>query len=381
VTKDKLQRSYFTDEEIQNIGKSLNEASVIPTFCYRDEDYHKKEIEQVLLRSWLPVGRVDQLVEVGDYFTRNFFGESVVVVKGSDNQLRVLSNVCRHRATQVVDDGTGNRKLFTCPYHKWVYNLDGSLRGAPHMDQAEGFDRKDCKLPEFKLETWNGFIFINFDSNAESLAPALEPLTKALAPYNLESHKTIPFKTLSCNWNWKASMENFTEAYHHIGIHSESVEPYMPAEKVKYEDSNNAYSLFWMPTKDNKPMPSDLPDIAGLPDEYYYSKSVANVYPFLHLLIGSNITLWLDFDVQEVDQHNLVWHLLVPESTLELPDFEDRMKPWKERMEGVVTEDIYACTKAGIGQQSRFYTPGRFSHMEKSVYQMHNWLVDAMEKK
>lgn len=380
MTNDKLQRNYFTDEEIQNIGKSLNEASVIPTFCYRDVDYHNKEVEQVLLRSWLPVGRVDQLVEVGDYFTRNYFGESVVVVKGSDNQLRVLSNVCRHRATQVVDDGTGNKKLFTCPYHKWVYNLDGSLRGAPYMDQVKGFDRKDCKLPEFKLETWNGFIFINFDSNAEPLAPAIEPLTKALAPYNLESHKTISFKTLSCNWNWKASMENFTEAYHHIGIHSESVEPYMPAEKVRYEDSNNAYSLFWMPTKDNKPMPSDLPDIPGMPDEYYYSKSVANVYPFLHLLIGSNITLWLDFDVQEVDQHNLVWHLLVPESTMELPDFEDRLKPWKERIEGVVTEDIYACTKAGIGQQSRFFTPGRFSHMEKSVYQMHNWLVDAMER-
>jgi choline monooxygenase len=380
VTNDKLQRSYFTDEEIQNIGKSLNEASVLPTVCYRDTDYHKKEVEQVLLRSWLPVGRVDQLVEVGDYFTRNFFGESVVVVKGPNNQLRVLSNVCRHRATQVVDDGTGNKKLFTCPYHKWVYNLDGSLRGAPHMEQVKGFDRKDCKLPEFKLETWNGFIFINFDSNAESLAPALEPLTKALAPYNLESHKTIPFKTLSCNWNWKTSMENFTEAYHHIGIHSESVEPYMPAEKVRYEDSNNAYSLFWMPTKDNKPMPSDLPDIPGLPDEYYYSKSVANVYPFLHLLIGSNITLWLDFEVQEVDQHNLVWHLLVPESTLELPDFEELLKSWKERMEGIVTEDIYACTKASIGQQSRFFTPGRYCHMEKSVYQMHNWLIDAIDR-
>lgn len=380
MTKNSLPDNFFSDKEVANVRKSLKEASVIPTFCYSDANYHEKEVEQVLLRSWLPAGRVDQLAAVGDYFTRNFFGESVVVVKGADNQIRALSNVCRHRATQIVDDGVGNKKLLTCPYHKWVYNLDGRLRGAPYMDQAEGFDRKDCNLPEFKLETWNGFIFINFNADASALAPQLEPLTEALAPFNMESLKTTTFKTLPCNWNWKASMENFTEAYHHIGIHPESVQPFMPADGVDYEDSNNAYSLFWMPTKDKQPMESALPDIPGLPDEYYYSKGVANVYPFLHLLIGSGIILWLDFDIQSVDQHDLVWHVLLPESTLELPDFEQRYAPWKERMNAVVSEDIYACTKASIGQRSRFYAPGRLSHMEKSVHQMHNWLLDVMSQ-
>jgi phenylpropionate dioxygenase-like ring-hydroxylating dioxygenase large terminal subunit len=353
---------------------------VIPTFCYSDKDYHDKEVDEVLMRSWLPAGRVDQLTDIGDYFTRDFFGESVVVVKSGEDEIRALSNVCRHRATQIVDNGSGNKRLLTCPYHKWVYNLDGSLRGAPYMDQAEGFDRKGCKLPEFKVEIWLGFIFINFDQDAEALTPQLEPLTEALAPYQIESLKSKHFKTLPSEWNWKASMENFTEAYHHIGIHPQTVEPYMPAEDVIYHDTNNAYSLFWLVMKDNKPMPSSLPDIEGLPDEYYYSKGVANVYPFLHLLIGSNVILWLDFDVKSVNQHDLVWHVLIPESTLDLPDFEEKYQPWLERMTGVVSEDIYACTKANIGQRSRFFTPGRFSHMEKSVYQMHNWLIDAFDR-
>jgi len=370
----------FTEIEMDNVRKSLSKASVIPTVCYRDPSYHEKEVEQVLMRSWIPVGRKDQLVAAGDYFTVNLFGESVVLVKGRDNQIRALSNVCRHRATQVVDDGAGSKKMFTCPYHKWVYNLDGSLRGAPHMEQADGFDRKKCKLPEFQLEDWNGFLFLNFDANAEPLAPQLEPLTKALAPYDMKSMKSIPFKTLSCKWNWKASMENFTEAYHHIGIHADTVEPFMRAVDVKYEDSNNAYSLFWMPTKTKEALTSALgmPAIEGLPEEYTYSTGVANVYPFLHLLIGRGIILWLDFDIQSVDQHDLIWHVLVPESTLNLPDFEDRLTPWRERLEKVIDQDIYACTKAGLGQQSRFFTPGRFSHMEKAVHQMHNWLVDAI---
>lgn len=370
---------FFTDVEVANVRKPLTEASVIPTLCYSDQDYHDQEVEQVLMRSWLPAGRVDQLVNIGDYFTRDFFGESVVIIKGRDDKIRALSNVCRHRATQIVDDGSGNKKLLTCPYHKWVYNMDGSLRGAPYMDQAEGFDRKDCKLPEFKVEIWLGFVFINFDHNAAPLAPQLEPLTEALAPFKMEALKSKHFKTLPCAWNWKASMENFTEAYHHIGIHPQSVEPYMRAEDVVYHDTNNAYSLFWLRMKDEKPMPSTLPDIPGLPEEYYYSKGVANVYPFLHLLIGSNIVLWLDFDVQSVNQHDAIWHVLLPESTIELPDFEEKYQPWVERMIGVVTEDIYACTKASIGQRSRFFTPGRMSHMEKSVHQMHNWLLDTME--
>lgn len=381
MAEENLLSTIFTNEEVANVRKSLNEASVIPTFCYRDQGYHDREVEEVLMRSWLPAGRVDQLTDVGDYFTRDFFGESVVIVKSGEDEIRALSNVCRHRATQIVDNGSGNKRLLTCPYHKWVYNLDGSLRGAPYMDQAAGFDRKGCRLPEFKVEIWLGFIFINFDQDAEALTPQLVPLTEALAPYQIESLKSKHFKTLSCEWNWKASMENFTEAYHHIGIHPQTVEPYMRAEDVIYHDTNNAYSLFWLVMKDNKPMPSSLPDIEGLPDAYYYSKGVANVYPFLHLLIGSNVILWLDFDVKSVNDHDLVWHVLLPESTLQLTDFEEKYQPWLDRMTDVVTEDIYACTKANIGQKSRFFTPGRFSHMEKSVYQMHNWLIDAFEQR
>ncbi len=83
MVNDNLAGACFSDEEVNNVRKSLNEASVIPTLCYRDGDYHRKEVEQVLMRSWLPVGREDQLADAGDYFTRNLFGESVVIVKGT----------------------------------------------------------------------------------------------------------------------------------------------------------------------------------------------------------------------------------------------------------------------------------------------------------
>ena len=99
MTKKNMLNELFTEEDVENVRKPLNKASVIPTFCYNDQNYHEQEAEKVLMRSWLPAGRVDQLENIGDYFTRDFFGESVVIVKSSEDDIRVLSNVCRLRAT------------------------------------------------------------------------------------------------------------------------------------------------------------------------------------------------------------------------------------------------------------------------------------------
>ena len=277
---------HFTDHDTSNASKPVTEASVLPLQCYTDEQFYRDEIETVMMRSWLPVGREDQVANTGDYFTVDLFGESVVIVRGSDNEIRALSNVCRHRATQVVDNGSGNKPAFVCPYHTWSYNLDGTLRAAPHMDEAAGFDRANCRLPAFPLERWNGFLFLNFDADAQPLRPQIAPLTAELEPYRLAERKSTFVKSLDCDWNWKVSMENFTEAYHHIGIHLNSVEPYAPANKTVYEDTNNAYSLFWMFAADDDHYLSSLfPEIPELQGKYRNS-GVANVYPFLHLLLA-----------------------------------------------------------------------------------------------
>ncbi len=288
--------------------------------------------------------------------------------------------MCRHRATQVVDNGSGNKPLFVCPYHTWTYNLDGTLRNAPFMDEATGFDRANCRLPAFPLERWNGFLFLNFDADAEPLGPQIAPLTAELEPYRLGERKSKIVKSLDCDWNWKVSMENFAEAYHHIGIHSQSVEPYAPANRTVYEDTNNAYSLFWMIREDAASLDSLFPEIPALQGKYC-NRSVANVYPFLHLLLGQDIILWLDFELDSVQRHRLVWRVLVPPEVTEFEDFEARVERWMKYIDTIISEDIYACTMARSGQRSRFYRPGRMSHMEKSVHQMHNWLLSSMAGK
>jgi phenylpropionate dioxygenase-like ring-hydroxylating dioxygenase large terminal subunit len=131
-----------------------SDIGLAPT-CYTDPVLFEQELDQLFLNEWLCIGRVDEVAEPGDYFTVEMLGEPLLVVRSDDNQIRVLSNVCRHRSMQVAA-GAGNQKLFVCPYHAWSYRNDGTLNKAPLMVAAQVL-AASCRLPEFACEIWKGF--------------------------------------------------------------------------------------------------------------------------------------------------------------------------------------------------------------------------------
>ena len=108
-----------------------------------------------------------------------------MVVRGDDGEVRVLSNVCRHRAS-LVAEGSGAKRQLLCPYHHWSYNLDGSLKRAPLMDRVEGFDPATCSLPRFATEQWMGWIFVNLSGTADPLGPQLQELDPYVHGYHTE---------------------------------------------------------------------------------------------------------------------------------------------------------------------------------------------------
>ncbi len=110
----------------------------------------------------LCVGRESWAKEPGDFFTTTQGGEPLIISRNRDGRLLAISAVCQHRA-MLVAEGSGNTKLFRCPYHHWSYALDGTLIGAPAMERACNFNKKEHSLPQIKLEIWNGFVFVNFD--------------------------------------------------------------------------------------------------------------------------------------------------------------------------------------------------------------------------
>ena len=135
-------------------GFSLDQA------FYSDPEVYARDMERVFMREWLYAGHASQIPKPGDYFLFEVAGESVIVVRGDDGEIRALVNVCRHRGSRVCYEKHGNASWFACPYHGWTYDLRGELKAARQM--PKDFDLSGSGLATIHAALFHGFIMINF---------------------------------------------------------------------------------------------------------------------------------------------------------------------------------------------------------------------------
>lgn len=368
----------LTAAQIAAVRAPLSQASLLPSNVYSDPQIFQLERERIFARTWLPVCHISQLPEAGSYVTRNLVGEAVIAVRGRDGEVRVMSNVCRHRNTVLATDSGQCKGRITCPYHGWVYGLDGKLLSAPFMEQAQNFDRREIQLPVFRHETWHGFIFVNFDSQAPALAEQLAAFESHIGQYRFEDMELFALRRMTNRWNWKISLENFSEAYHQPWVHPQTAEEGFPARLAEYQDTDGPYSLFLLPNESGQPMRTFRPAVEGLEPRLLHTVSVFNVYPYMHALVDPGTPLFLDFNIKNEQEHELVWSVLMPKGSRQDPAIEADVKVFDGFMAPIFAEDIGVCTGVGMGVQSRFTTQGRLSHMEKPIHQFHNWWLDRM---
>src|SRR5262245_4999857 len=130
----------FDPRHYAAVRRPLLDAETLPAWCYTSPDFYRREVERIFLKVWNFVGSVNQIPDPGVYSTLTFVGVPLIILRDREGVIRALANSCRHRGSELLE-GKGNCKLIVCPYHSWTYDLDGSLRGAPEMEQTHGFDR------------------------------------------------------------------------------------------------------------------------------------------------------------------------------------------------------------------------------------------------
>ena len=206
-------------------------ARMLPLEMYRSPAVLAAEHATVLGSGWHCLGRTADIAGVGDYITGALphlhsdgtpGNRSVLVVRGDDNQVRAFDNVCVHRGAPLVA-GCGTEARFTCPYHAWVYRLDGQLIGAPYMqratDTADTFAPSAHRLGELAVEVWEGFIFVNAHRSPAPLADQLSGLTAVVAPFHMAGYVPVHQQVDEWATNWKLLVENFMDAYHVFKVH------------------------------------------------------------------------------------------------------------------------------------------------------------------
>jgi len=194
-------------------------ALAAPFYC--EPAFFEREMQRVLLHHWHCVGHDSQLPEPGDFFTTELCGESLIVVRGADRNVRALLNVCRHRGSRICTEPAGRARggVFVCPYHAWSYNLDGSLRGARQM--PERFDRSAHALKALHTRVIEGLVFVSFADTPPGLEHVEEALAGSARVYGWAQARVAHRETYPVNANWKLAVENYMECYHCGPAHEE----------------------------------------------------------------------------------------------------------------------------------------------------------------
>ncbi len=204
-------------------AQSLERAFALPARFYTDPSVVALDRKLIFDRSWQLIAHVCQLRGAGDHAVADLGGLPVIAVRGADDVIRVMHNVCRHRAGPIAQcDGLGAKSL-RCRYHGWTYSLEGQLRTATEMSGATDFDVSDIRLPQLAVRVWQGLVFAAVDV---ALAPPFEAFVAGIdarigADCDLASfthHHRVGYD-IACNW--KVYVDNYLEGYHVPHIHPE----------------------------------------------------------------------------------------------------------------------------------------------------------------
>lgn len=219
-------------QESPPVGQSTADVSATRYFS---RAWHDREVEKIWRKTWQMACRVEEIAQVGDQIVYDIVDDSLVVVRTAPDTIKAYVNSCLHRGTQ-LRTGPGNAKSLRCPFHGWTWNLDGTLKLIPGQWDFPHVDKAQFCLPEAQVATWGGFVFINFDRDAEPFETYLEILPAHFDAFQLENRYKAAHVAKIMPCNWKLGMEAFIEAYH-VPIAHPQVTSY-------YGDSNTQYDIW-----------------------------------------------------------------------------------------------------------------------------------------
>jgi phenylpropionate dioxygenase-like ring-hydroxylating dioxygenase large terminal subunit len=369
----------IADEDV-DVGATTADfgwATALPPRFYVDPAIFAREKARVFRGGWVPLARVEQLGEPGSYLAVELAGEPLVITRDKAGEIRVLANVCRHRGMVLVD-GCAAGTALRCEYHLWTYHLDGTLAAAPMMRGVPGFDRESVRLPEFRHEIWLGWIFVNLDGRAEPLAARIAGLESAVADWRFEDMRIVASVEYDAPWNWKVSVENFAEFYHHMGLHRDSLTALVPAQAATCLDGDGGpWSSSWVEvTEDYLFMQGD--PMPHLPPRHTTGLQIFTAFPLLCAGGQPGSTFWLQILPDTVDRHRLVWHFLVPSKRAEEGDLDAFIESSTHAMELIQTEDSAACVAVQRGLSATDTTLTSLAPLERGLWQFQRWLVDQL---
>lgn len=205
----------------------------VPVTNYFDADHFAKEVRHVWLKVWQWACREEDIPEPNDVFVYENVGKSILIVRQTDGSIKAFYNSCLHRGRKLADK-SGQKVDLRCKYHGLAWHCSGSFKHNPIGWDFPQFDRQDMSLPELRVETWGGFVFINFDPAAKPLMDTLQPLADHFDRYDLANRYKAAHVSKVVPCNWKVMAEAFMESHHTIVTHPQ-LAPFLGDVNSQYD--------------------------------------------------------------------------------------------------------------------------------------------------
>ena len=209
----------LTDAEIAAVRRPYRAARLLPGRAYHDPAFYAFERERFFGRDWQVVGRDEDVPAPGSYILAAIDDEPLIVVRGRDGIVRAFYNVCQHRGTAVAEEPCGTVVRLQCPYHAWIYDLEGNLVRAKHTDDLAEFDFGSTGCGRSASRRGAASCSPTLAEEAPSLEDQLGDLVDHFARFDLASLRSARTATYEVDANWKFIAENYSECYHCPGIH------------------------------------------------------------------------------------------------------------------------------------------------------------------
>jgi len=366
-----------------DVSERIECAHTLASRFYTDASILEIEKARIFRRTWQLVGTLDHacgevnglqrtIADRETFFTAEVAGEPIVVVRDKEGALRAFSNVCRHRAGPIAL-GSGCKNVLRCAYHGWTYTLDGRLIGTPDVEGVEFFDRSTMGMVPLRLETWEQFIFVNFDRGAEPLSAYLGDIPEQARGFQFAGLQFAERRDYVINCNWKVYVDNYLEGYHipiaHPGLMREIDYSQYRTDTFRY------HSQQFAPIRAMKA--EDSGDRAYAPGSgtrealyfWIFPNLMLNIYPDN---VSTNLIVPLSQD-KTLTIFEWFFHDIASAKVRE------QMKKAIAFSDEVQQEDIGLCESVQRGLQSALYDRGRYSvKRENGVHHFHMLLGEFL---
>ncbi len=354
----------------------------LPAACYVDDAVADQEADTIFRKNWFCVGRADVVAKPGAYIALDVAGQSIILLRDRKGVLRAFANSCRHRGARLAE-GQGRCTGLRCPFHSWMFHLDGKLAAAPHMDEAPGFDPANFNLITYRVEDRLGFVFVCLNEDAPELDTQLGDFAKLHAPWPLETLVSLRRREMVVNCNWKAFLEVFNEYYHLPFVHADSIDD-IYQKPDPGDDTHGAFASQFggtdgtgglLQTEQDKA----LPMMPGLTGRAAHGVRYTWLFPNMSFAASSDAMWMYEAYPLGADTCHVVQTACFPPETMEAAGAKEKLDAYLVRLDAAIDEDIPALENQHRGLKCADARPGQLHPLlEVNVARFAGWYAQHM---